>query len=78
MPLPLPVRIRRSKKCPRCGLRYPSDFATCTHCEGLTDEQVRAIKAKHKRQMIANDQLGRLLLYIAGLILIGIVILALQ
>ena len=78
MHLPLPARIKLSKKCARCGLRYPKNSAACTHCEGLSDEQVRMIKNRHKREMIANDQFGRLLLYIAGLFLVVLVIIALS
>ena len=74
----LPIRIRFTSQCKRCGMRYPEKEAACPHCEGLTDEQVRKFRLRHMNQLSANTKLGRLLLYIAGLFLVGMVIFVLN
>ena len=73
-----PVKIRFGRKCPRCGLRYPVEDASCPHCTGLIDSQVLKIKARHRQQLAGNENLGRLLLYIAGLIVVALVIFSLN
>jgi len=55
-------------------LRYPREDTDCPHCTGLTDTQVLKIKARHRKELAGNDNLGRLLLYIAGLIVVAMVI----
>ena len=74
----VPIRVKFTKKCSRCGLRYPEKDSVCPHCDGLTDEQVRSVRMRHKSQLAANSNFGRLLLYIAGLVLVGMVIFALS
>lgn len=70
----VPVSIKFTRKCQRCGLRYPRNDTVCPHCAGLTDQQVSDIKARHEREHAGNANLGRLLLYIAGLIFVGMLI----
>lgn len=74
----VPVRVNFSKKCKRCGLRYPERELVCPHCDGLTDEQVRRVRLRHNQALAGNAGLGRLLLYIAGLIIVVMVIFALN
>lgn len=74
----VPLRIRLTKKCRRCGLRYPEKETVCPHCDGLSDDQVRRIRLRHQHQLADNSNIGRLLLYVAGLILVVIVILSLN
>jgi len=62
-----------TKRCQRCGLHYPARLTTCPHCAGLSDEQLKHIRAKH-RAGGGYAYLGRLVIYIAGLILTIIVI----
>lgn len=50
----------------------------CPHCNGLTDEQVRKFRVRHYNHLAGNANLGRLLLYVAGLFIVGIVILFLN
>ena len=69
-----PIRIKFTRKCKRCGLRYAEQEPVCPHCNGLSDEQVRRIKLRHNNMLAGNENLGRLLMYIAGLIIVGMVI----
>ena len=70
----LPISIRSSSKCKRCGMRYPEHEAVCPHCDGLSDEQLRRIRLRHQNDLAGNSNLGRLLFYIAGLLLVVMVI----
>lgn len=73
-----PIRVQLTRRCQRCGLRYPREQMNCPHCRGLTDEQVLKIRARHRRELMGNDQLGRLLFYIAGLLVVLLVIFSLS
>jgi len=70
----LPIRIKYSTKCSRCGLRYPEKAPVCPHCDGLSEEQLRRIRLRHSRQLAGNANLGRLFMYVAGLLVVGMVI----
>ena len=70
----VPIRIKFTSKCQRCGLRYPRNDTACPHCSGLTDQQVLHFKAKREREHRGNANLGRLFLYIAGLLVVGMLI----
>lgn len=70
----VPINLKFSHKCQRCGLRYPREETSCPHCTGLTDDQVLKIRARHRRELAGNDDLGRLLFYAAGLLVVAMVI----
>ena len=70
----VPIRISFSQKCKRCGLRYPEKASVCPHCEGLTDDQVRRIRLRHQNSLAGHSSTGRLFMYIAGLIIVVLVI----
>ena len=70
----VPIRISLTRKCKRCGLRYPQKESVCMHCTGLSDQEVEELKTRYKNEQKGNANLGRLLLYIAALILIGMII----
>ena len=55
-------------------MRYPEKETVCPHCNGLTDEQVRKIRLRRLNSQFEGANLGRLLLYIAGLLVVGMVI----
>ncbi len=74
----VPIRIRFTRKCKRCGMRYPENEPVCPHCDGLTDDQVRRIRLRHASYLAGNANLGRLFLYLAGLIIVVMVILLLN
>jgi len=72
-----PPPIRFSNKCKRCGLRYPRKSGKCTHCEGLSDDDMEAMLTNKKQAHKNTANIGRLFLYISILFLIGFVILSL-
>jgi hypothetical protein len=74
----MPLKIRFSVKCKRCGLRYPENETACPHCDGLSEDQLRRIRIRHRDALAGNAGLGRLLLYIAGLVIVVMVIYALN
>lgn len=55
-------------------MRYPEKEPVCPHCDGLTDQQVRKFRLRHNNALVGNENMGRLLLYIAGLLVVGMVI----
>ena len=55
-------------------MRYPEKEAVCPHCDGLTDQQVHKFKLRHSNNLAGNANLGRLFLYVAGLLVVGMVI----
>lgn len=73
----LPVKITRTRKCPRCRLRYPLEQPGCPHCTGLSDAEVQRLRDHHKRQHAANAELGRVLLGAAALLIAGMAVLLL-
>jgi hypothetical protein len=75
MRLPVPIRIKPTRKCPRCELRYPLDSEQCPHCSGLSDREVDELKLKVEQEHEAHANLGKLLLYLAALIAIGMMLL---
>lgn len=73
----VPIKIRFSRKCGRCGLRYPEREPACIHCANLSDREVEALKQEIREQHASNTNLGKLFYYICALLVIGIIILAL-
>ena len=71
IPIFIPPPIRRTQKCNRCGLLYPKKEASCIHCSNLSDSELNEIKLKISQERQANQNLGKLFLFIAFLILIG-------
>lgn len=68
-PFFLPVRIKRTKKCERCGCRYPKVEENCSHCSNLKDgAELNEFLSLRKRRMKANVNLGKLFLYISLLL----------
>jgi len=74
----VPIKIKFTKKCQRCGLRYPKKEAVCSHCDGLSNQEVQDLKARYENERAGNANLGRLFLYIAALLLVGMLIVALN
>jgi hypothetical protein len=70
----IPPRIVITRKCPRCQLRYPKKYSQCSHCTGLNDNEVEALKLRYKNEHRGNANLGRLFVYFAALLAIGMVI----
>ena len=66
-----------TQKCKRCGLLYPKDAAFCPHCEKLDDVELKDLLGAIESQRESNRGLGLLFAGVAGLLVIGLVILAL-
>jgi len=58
------------KKCKRCGLKYPTENDICTHCHGLSDNEVALLKVNFKRQKRGNVKIGKLFILMALIIII--------
>jgi len=68
----IPQRIKITKKCKRCQLRYYWKEKFCTHCKDLTDFEVELLKRKFKGEQAGNAHLGRWFIFAAIMITIGI------
>lgn len=68
------LRVKRTIKCDRCGLRYPADEQACIHCRDLDDTEVEVFKIRLKEEQKSNRNLGQLFLYLAFLILLGMLV----
>ena len=55
-------------------MRYPGNEPVCPHCDGLDDGQLRKIRLRHKKEFAENANTGRLMFYIAGLVVVVMVI----
>jgi len=66
----IPPSIKFTNKCSRCGLLYPKDEAKCTHCDGLTDEELIIFKKKIEAQNEGNKNLGFLFLFFTLILLL--------
>ena len=70
----VPPPLRFSKKCKRCGLRYPGVADKCVHCTDLSDVEMDDMLL-HRRQAHKNTaDIGKLFLYISILIVVGFII----
>jgi hypothetical protein len=72
----IPPSLRQSKKCQRCGLRYPLKAEQCVHCKDLSERQVAELKIKVEMQQRAYKNLGKLFFYIAVLIFVAMLLLS--
>ena len=70
----VPIRIKFTKKCKRCGLRYAAKEGSCSHCTGLTDKEVEELKDQYQNERAGNANLGVLFLFVAALIAVVVVI----
>lgn len=70
-----PPPIRFSKKCNRCGLRYPKKANECVHCNGLSDAEMDEMLLKKSEAHKNTRNIGKLFLYLTALIVIGFLIL---
>ena len=73
-----PPPIRFSKKCKRCGLRYPRKEVQCVHCSNLTDVEVEKLLQQKKKEHKTSASIGKLFFYIAILLFIGLVVIAIS
>ena len=71
----VPPRIVTTRKCQRCRLHYPSKEKHCPHCSDLSDYEVERLKLRYKEESKGNALIGKIFIFVAILIVIGIVIL---
>ena len=50
-----PPPIRFSKKCKRCGLRYPRKDKQCLHCGNLTDTEIKEMLLQKNNDTIVES-----------------------
>lgn len=67
-------RIKPSKKCRRCALRYPAEAERCPHCTDLDEAELAELKIHIERRHRANAGLGRVFFYISGILVAAIVV----
>lgn len=48
-----------TKKCERCGLRYPEEDEVCIHCGKLDDSELLQLKESIEEEHKAHFYLGR-------------------
>jgi len=71
-------KIRRKQQCPRCGLDYLRSEEVCPHCTGLSDRDVEDLKRRFAAKGTGERYLELLFIYIAALIIVGMLIFSLR
>ncbi len=61
----IPPPTKFTKKCDRCGLLYDENEQECTHCAGLSDEDVLKLKEAIEIESQSNKNLGMLFIFVA-------------
>lgn len=59
------LKQRPTKRCERCGLRYPKDEDRCTHCKNVSDSELAAFKEQIEAQRESGGRLGAIFLVMA-------------
>jgi len=66
-----------TQKCGRCGLLYPKDLEICSHCGDLDENGLKKLLETIEDHHESNSKLGILFAAIAGLIILGLIAIAL-
>lgn len=69
--------LKPTRKCKRCGLRYPKDIEKCTHCGELDEAGLKALLQDIEKHAKSNIKLGLKLLIFAGFLLAVLLLIAL-
>ena len=77
LPSLLPLRLQRSRRCQRCGLRYPRKAAQCPHCADLEEQGLAALRERVAEEHAGAAELGRFLGIAAAVIAAALLALAL-
>ncbi len=75
IPIIIPPPVRRTKKCKRCGQLYPKKESRCIHCRDLSESEVHQLKLTLEEQHESHQNLGKILMMIAFLIIVGMAVL---
>jgi len=73
----LPILPRRTRRCGRCDLHYGRRETECPHCAGMSDGELAAFKEQMAKSRDRARELGKLLMFIAALLALGVLALAL-
>lgn len=65
---------KNRQACPRCGLKYEKELQQCPHCSELNSNELAELKLQIEQDQQANTRLGKLFIYLALLIIIGLVL----
>ena len=71
-------RLKHRQRCPRCSLKYDKSLAQCPHCSELDSNGLAELKLQIEQNQQANTRLGKLFVYLALFIVIGLVLLNTQ
>jgi len=74
--LQVPISIRFSKKCPRCGLHYPKKEKECRHCKDLSNREVDDLKIKTEEEHEGNANLGKVFTILAIILFVAMIVLS--
>jgi len=67
--IPLPVKIRKSRKCNRCTMRYKVVFNECPHCKDIPDgSKLEEHIQKYHDRLRANGKVGMIFLGVSALL----------
>ena len=66
---------KNRRSCPRCSLKYDKTLAQCPYCSELDSNGLAELKLQLEQNQRANSRLGKLFVYLALLIVIGLILL---
>lgn len=71
------LRLQKpTKKCDRCGLRYPKDAEKCPHCGELGERELQELKEKIQEHRRSNKRLGLMFVIAAVIVIFGLLLAA--
>lgn len=68
-------KLKRRTTCPRCSLKYAATLARCPHCSELDSAGLVELKLWIEQNQQANARLGKTFVYLALLLVIGLILL---
>lgn len=76
MPIFVPPRPPRTRRCERCRLHHPRSLERCPHCSDLPDNQLEELRRRVGGAHAGNARLGRWLLIAAAILLLVLFVVA--
>lgn len=59
--------LRKTRRCPRCDLRYPATEPRCTHCAEISEDELFRLRLEGGSQREAYRRLALIMLGLAVL-----------
>lgn len=59
-----------TRRCERCGLRYPEDKQECPHCAHLDGHALQLLLRKRKQESEAIARMGRFMFALAAALIV--------